>query len=99
MIRDIVITPQFIADWDKARSDPQVYKYVDRLIKNVSRTGTLPNSLNAHRAYDGLDIMVGYVSANKVGWRMTYSIDEEDHMIFDRLLKHEQMDTYLKEII
>lgn len=96
-IRDIKITNQFIQDWETARRDPQVETYVDRLINVVTRYGELPNSLNPHKAFKSLPYIIGYVSVNRVGWRMTFLI-EDGVMIFDRLLRHDEMDIYLREM-
>lgn len=97
-IRDIQITPQFIQDWENARHDPQVETYIDRLINVVIKHGELPNSLSPHKAFKSLPYFIGYVSVNKVGWRLTFLV-EDGIMILDRLLKHEAMDIYLKELL
>lgn len=93
LYRDIKVDTEFIADWEGAPK--HVRNRVDWLLKVLSITGHFPNSMNIHRAHGTGDRWIGYVTRSKAHWRIIFRINGS-HVVFIRLLKHDEMDIYLK---
>lgn len=93
-VTDIHILPEFIKDYDSA--PPEIQKAVDKLVRIIGTHGILPNSMHAHKAAAVDDEMwIGYVSRTGSHWRVLFGVDDTE-LYFNRLLKHEEMNVYLR---
>lgn len=93
-VTDIHIMPEFIKDYESAPQD--IRKAVDKIIKMIGTYGIVPKSMHAHKAAAVDDEMwIGYVSRTKSHWRVIFNVDESV-LYFNRLLKHEEMNVYLR---
>ena len=88
-IRDIVISEDFIIDYENA---PQrVKKRVDDIIDMTLILGKLPKSVRPHYSKGEKGFWIGYVNQNRGAWRFLFE-EIQGVVYLDRLLSHTEMD-------
>lgn len=96
-IQDIILTEQFIEDWEAVENE-QILKAVDKIIRLISCTKRLPNSMQAHKVQLGAPkstwehYWIGYVTLGNQAWRILFSLQKKNIIQFERLLPHAEMD-------
>lgn len=91
---DIRIDEEFIVDYDYLPSE--VRRVVDKYINVIAQTGWFPNNAHVHKAR-GLedDIWIAYITRTKQHFRLLFYMNENE-FLFHRILKHDDMDIWLK---
>lgn len=94
---DIRVSEQFIKDYNTAPS--HVMEAVDKLIRIILDSHALPNSMAAHKVASAYhNLWIGYITRTKEHYRLLFHT-EGSVVVFDRIFKHDVMDTYLKELV
>lgn len=89
LIRDIVISEDFIVDYDNA--PPFVKKRVDTILDMTLIHGTLPKAARPHHSKGEKGLWIGYVNQRRGAWRFLFE-EVEGVLYFDRLVTHGEME-------
>jgi hypothetical protein len=94
MIKDIVLSNEFYADWDRV-TNVQARKSFDKLIRIISTTQHLPKSMQVHKVIGHPTIWIGYVTLSRCAFRIFYTL-EGGILYIIRFVPHIEEDTVLK---
>jgi hypothetical protein len=96
-IKDIIYTDEFNHDYRCASLEAQ--KRIDTLVRMIKEGGQIPNSMHVHTSGTLEGLYIGYVTRERVHWRLLFESDEENPatLVFLRVLTHKNMDLLLKD--
>ena len=96
-IKDIIYTDEFNNDYICATEEAQ--RRINTIVRMIKQSGQLPNSMHVHTSGTLEGMYIGYVTRERVHWRLLFESDEENPttLFFLRLLKHKDMDFILKD--
>ena len=91
--KDVILSRRFYDDYEDA--PPRTQRRINTILRMISDSGKLPNSLNEHRTDPTSNLWIGYVTVTRAHYRLLFTWDDEGNLIFLRLLNHNQQDALL----